>query len=503
VSFKAALAAASSRPLDPATLDALAKAALAQGEEETALPLFERAVEKAPTSRTWQWKGLLERSIDEHQRALDSLAEAARLAPADAGIAHGLARVAMEAGLDARQLYQHARALAPLNGQLLIGLAAAMAAAGQGDQAVAELQQGIEGSPLWREGYEHLAQLLATLGRADEATEAVENSLARHPSAVPLWETLLGIQLRRGAFASLNEILDRAEAAGVKHPGFLTFRGIQAAECDSEPFPAALFGSVPAEIEAALGRWRIRHLLRVGAVDAALPLIDKELDRDTSGEIWSYASTAWRLAGDPRSAWLEGDPRLVSMADIIDLLPPIEKLAETLRGLHNAKGEYLDQSVRGGTQTDGPLFSRIDPVIRQLRRAIVTAVEQHVAQLPAVDPGHPTLRQPRDRKVRFSGSWSVRLRSGGRHSNHVHPQGWISSALYVALPPKLAGAPADAGWLTLGTPDEKLGIDLAPHRKIEPKIGHLALFPSCMWHGTIPFDDGERLTVAFDVAPPK
>jgi hypothetical protein len=174
-----------------------------------------------------------------------------------------------------------------------------------------------------------------------------------------------------------------------------------------------------------------------------------------------------------------------------------------LRGLHNARGEYLDQSVRGGTQTDGPLFSRIDPVIRQLRQAIVTAVEQHVAQLPERDPRHPTLRHPRDRKVRFSGSWSVRLRSGGRHSNHVHPQGWISSALYVALPPKQTGAPAEAGWLTLGAPDEKLGIDLAPHRKIEPKVGHLALFPSCMWHGTIPFDDGERLTVAFDVAPPK
>jgi len=29
----------------------------------------------------------------------------------------------------------------------------------------------------------------------------------------------------------------------------------------------------------------------------------------------------------------------------------------------------------------------------------------------------------------------------------------------------------------------------------------LALFPSVFWHGTRPFDDGERLTVAFDVVP--
>jgi hypothetical protein len=113
------------------------------------------------------------------------------------------------------------------------------------------------------------------------------------------------------------------------------------------------------------------------------------------------------------------------------------------------------------------------------------------------------LRHPRDRKTRFSGSWSVRLRSGGHHSNHVHPQGWISSALYIALPRKGPADSDESGWLTLGQPDELLRIDLPPCRTIEPKVGQLALFPSSMWHGTVPFSDGERLTVAFDVAPPR
>jgi uncharacterized protein (TIGR02466 family) len=173
-----------------------------------------------------------------------------------------------------------------------------------------------------------------------------------------------------------------------------------------------------------------------------------------------------------------------------------------LRSLHGAKGEYLDQSVRGGTQTDGPLFCRIDPVIRKLRTTVVEAVESYVAQLPAPDTKHPLLSQRRDRRVRFSGSWSVRLRSGGRHSNHVHPQGWISSALYVALPEKQVGEPQDAGWLTLGEPDDELDLSLPPFRKVESRTGQLVLFPSWMWHGTVPFAEGERLTVAFDVKPP-
>ena len=490
-------------PFDPASPDQFAREALQRGDEGRALPWFVQALEKAPTARLWQWKALLERSLDDNQAALASFAEAVRLDPNNVSIAHGRARAAMEAGLDAQALYEQARQLAPQNGQILIGLAAARAAAGKSEQGVAELQTALNQSPMWLPGYEHLAQLMATSGRADEATVALDRAIERAPKAAALWETLLNLQLRRGAYQTLSEIVDRAEAAGASSHEFAIYRAIYAAEFDPETYPDDLFRNAPSGATAALGRWRIRHLLRAGAIDDVLPLIDRELRGDQTGEIWAYASTAWRLAGDPRSEWLEGNPGLVSVSDITDLLPPLDQLAATLRSLHNAKGEYLDQSVRGGTQTDGPLFSRIDPVIRQLRQAIVTAVERHVAQLPPIDPRHPTLRHPRDRKIRFSGSWSVRLRSGGRHSNHVHPLGWISSALYISLPPKQPAAPADAGWLTLGAPDENLGVILAPHRKIEPKVGQLALFPSSMWHGTVPFDEGERLTVAFDVAPPK
>ena len=503
MSFEAALAAVSTSPFDPDALNRLAKEAMGRGEEERALPLIERALDQAPTARLWQWKALLERSLDEHEKALASFAEAVRLDPANANIAHGRARVAMEAGLDAREYYRQARALGPQNGQILIGLAAAMAAAGEGEQAVAELQKGLGGSPMWLEGHEQLAQFLATVGRRDEATASLERAIAQAPGTAPLWETLLNVQLRRGAYETLNEIVERANADGVDSAEFQIYRGIHAAQFDEAIYPAALFGPAPAQVDAALGRWRIRHLLRIGEPKAASDLIDRELRRDQSGELWSYASTAWRLTGDPRWPWLEGQEGLVSVTDISSLLPPVDELASTLRGLHQARAEYLDQSVRGGTQTDGPLFSRIDPIIRHLRRAIVTAVEQHIAQLPPPDPGHPTLRQPRDRRVRFSGSWSVRLGSGGRHSNHVHPQGWISSALYIALPPRSADEAEDSGWLTLGAPDERLEIDLPPWRKIEPMVGRLVLFPSNMWHGTVPFEEGERLTVAFDVAPPR
>ena len=43
---------------------------------------------------------------------------------------------------------------------------------------------------------------------------------------------------------------------------------------------------------------------------------------------------------------------------------------------------------------------------------------------------------------------------------------------------------------------------LTPELYVQPKPGRLVLFPSYMWHGTVPFASSQqRLTVAFDAVP--
>lgn len=99
----------------------------------------------------------------------------------------------------------------------------------------------------------------------------------------------------------------------------------------------------------------------------------------------------------------------------------------------------------------------------------------------------------------MAGSWSVLLKPGGHHANHVHPQGWISSAYYVDVPE--SGGEPRAGWLRLGEPNPA-APRCPPEMFVEPAAGMLVLFPSFMWHGTVPFTHGaRRLTVAFDVIP--
>ncbi len=63
------------------------------------------------------------------------------------------------------------------------------------------------------------------------------------------------------------------------------------------------------------------------------------------------------------------------------------------------------------------------------------------------------------------------------------------------------GAP-DAGFIQFGTPPPELKLNLAPTLKMKPVVGNVVLFPSTMWHSTVPFEQGERLVVAFDVQSP-
>ena len=78
MSVTASLATRLSDSVDANALAELAGKALEEGEEERALPLVERGAVQSRSALLWQWKALLERSLDEHERALGSFEEAAR-----------------------------------------------------------------------------------------------------------------------------------------------------------------------------------------------------------------------------------------------------------------------------------------------------------------------------------------------------------------------------------------------------------------------------------------
>lgn len=471
------------------------------GRGERVLARIESTLRSDSTSsRLWTLHGLILRQLDRRDEAIESLRKAAALAPNAPRVAHALARTLFEAGLPSLQEYGRAIRLAPNDTEVLEGMTSACAAEGEADSAIAGLERLLSRSPHWTAGHVLLAKLRWAQGEREGFARSFESAVAAMPRNLDLWrEWIIALQ-HAEHWDDARRAIAMGRAAIGEQPLFAANEAIVFAETGECERAEALFAPFTEINDATVQVRRVRHYLRWGRPADADSIIERWRDRPEAFMFWPYASIAWRMLGDPRWDWLEGDDRFVGVYDIADRLPPLAVLADTLRKLHKLNGQPLEQSLRGGTQTEGDIFMHVDPVLVHLREAIRTTVAEHVARFPEREEGHPLLGPPRE-PIRFSGAWSVRLKGRGFHANHVHPAGWISSALYVVLPPDVGQD--EAGYLTLGDPRAPtLPIDIPPFRTVEPKPGRLALFPSYMWHGTRPFSEGERLTVAFDVATP-
>jgi len=92
------------------------------------------------------------------------------------------------------------------------------------------------------------------------------------------------------------------------------------------------------------------------------------------------------------------------------------------------------------------------------------------------------------------------MRGQGFHTNHLHPEGWISSCYYVTVPKETDNQQTHNGWIKFGEPSLQLPLKNPVRRAVQPVPGRLVLFPSYMWHGTVPLEAASpRTTIAFDV----
>ena len=98
------------------------------GRPEEGLPLLKSALaHDRANPRLWQVAGVLHRACGESASALSAFGEAARLTPGNPKAAHGLAQATLEAGRPASALFAQAAALAPSDGAVQLGWAAAVA----------------------------------------------------------------------------------------------------------------------------------------------------------------------------------------------------------------------------------------------------------------------------------------------------------------------------------------------------------------------------------------
>jgi tetratricopeptide (TPR) repeat protein len=537
--------AATAAPRDPAPLNNLGNVLRARGDLDGAVSAYRQTlvVDGAYVEAHYNLGAALE-SLGRAEEALASYRQAVQRSPRHAraltrigGLLHERRRYAEAlAALDA------AHAVDAGSFQVRYYRGRTLSALGRHDEALAELAEAArQRSESFEAAFAH-ALALRDANRHDEALTELSSVAERWPGEVSAHVELNRLAWARGrrdvflrSFASarlnvLNPELFVAEAA------FL-LRLNRFAEAERVLREGVLLAPKRADVANLLGRAlagqgrfeqsveafaraitaepnEIRHrqelgfaLLSMRRADRAQDAFQQALRIDPHDQLALAGLTlAWREQGDRRHRDLMDAARHVRVFDLFEGEGEQRRvafhadLAQELRRLHTLEVEPIDQTLRGGTQTTCILFDQPLPAVAELRRRIEIAVGAFIGEIPG-GAGHP-FTERKAARFAFSGSWSCRLQSGGYHTNHIHPAGWISSAYYVALPDSVRDADHRPGWFTLGQSNLALGEHDLPEHVVQPGVGRLVLFPSYFWHGTIPFTDAaERLTVAFDVVP--
>ncbi len=476
--------------------DAVARLATlvpAQGGDLTLLTTYALALKSAErldeaikiyrrAARFWPRSGVAEHNL------AGALGDAQLFEESEAAAGRAFAK-----GLDAPETWLvHARAL---QGQ------------GRFEAAVSAYRQALTRRPNYADAHADLAGLTWMLtGDLAEARGPIDEALRRWPA-----DPALSLKLSRlldytgdpeGAYGVLADALRRNPQEPLLHiPAAQLAAGLDPMlaldhakrACAAAPRNDAAIATL-AQVNLAAGR-------PAEAESAARTFLALHPD-DQYGV--ALLTTAWRLAGDPRYGDLCDYDRLVGQypidipagwdtreAFLADLVPALTRM-------HPFRTHPIGQSVRHGSQTQQTLSLSKDPAILAYFEAIDGPVRRHIAKLGA---GDDPLRRRTTGDYRLNGAWSVRLSPGGFHVNHTHPKGWLSSACHLVLPAAVEDE-APQGWLTFGEPGVPTAPRLQADHAIKPKLGHLVLFPSYVWHGTAPFTgDDSRMTIALDVVP--
>ncbi|MDP3736928.1 MAG: putative 2OG-Fe(II) oxygenase [Hyphomonadaceae bacterium] len=439
---------------------------------------------------------------------------------------------------DAVERYREALAANPASGAAEHNLAGALGDTGRWAEAELHLHRafvkGIDAPETWL----RLARCHQALGRLDEADNAFREALKRRPAYHDAHRELAQLRwMRTGDASAMLTELDRAIGTyrGDINLAVIKVQALMSAEKPSDAFAflARLADASPRDAFLAVMTSQVARAAgenakalelaerglagaprEIGAqitlVEACLACGDPERAAKLAEDVGSLApedqhvialkAIAWRMLSDPRYQRLYDYEAFVGTYQLDvppgwpDLATYLADVAAGLKAIHLFRAQPFSQSLRHGGQATDILHSP-HRALRALPQAMDGPIRRHLQKLGR---GDDPVRSRNTGGHRNKGIWSVQLHAGGYHVNHVHPQGWLSSACYVETV-KDAG---HEGWLQFGEPGVKTPQKLAAEHFVKPEPGLLALFPSYMWHGTVPFTgDQKRLTFAFDLVP--
>ena len=207
----------------------------------------------------------------------------------------------------------------------------------------------------------------------------------------------------------------------------------------------------------------------------------------------TYIKVLERLGDNIETARLTDYQSLVKKYRLAEINPDIDvhvlnKQLEDFILPHPAQQyEPGAHTTRYGTQIH--LERDWNPALLTLEQGIKHAVEQF-SQINTIQ----ALPQLKSATVSFH-LWATIFTRQGHQISHIHPDALVSGVYYVCIPDSIKNSVHPSqGWLCFSQFDKNRS------HFIKPEEGVITLFPSYLYHKTLPLESSEtRLCIAYDI----
>ena len=227
-------------------------------------------------------------------------------------------------------------------------------------------------------------------------------------------------------------------------------------------------------------------------------LINRKIINPLMASIGSHASIRFNIS-NKENPFCSDPFNYIKKQNITDNNELNDDLISSILEFHKS-GESDPKSqplLSNGKQSSGNIFLNQREDIQLLKKILENKVKNYLKEFSTSNEGF-IINWPKNYKIY---GWLVSISSGGKLSAHIHKEGWLSGSLYFKMPSKKTKNEGNivfsldgANYPTDGKKFDKKSVDV--------NKGDLVLFPSSLFHHTIPFKSNEeRVTFAFDIIP--
>lgn len=370
---------------------------------------------------------------------------------------------------------------------------------GKLDEAIASYQTGLRIQPQDARGHFNLGTALRDKGLLTEAIASYEQAIALFPNYTDAYNNLGETCRDQGDMTTAVRHYQQALTLNPAHPGANYNMG-------EFLYLAKRFEEAIPYFEASqLDDWQSRVLYclyRAEKFEAFRAMRDDILRQGPhTAPFIATLSTHYSInhsEPDPYRFCPDG-LAFVYHRSLPELAPGSPLLSALLQEIAQADiAERKQARLTNGRQSAGNLFKRPEAAFRTLGELVKREFSLYLSRFSQADC---TLITHFPKTLEFTSSWYVKMQNGGHLDAHIHEIGWISGAVYLAMPETEDPREGAFEYGTHGDQYPQLHHRF-PSGLIKPAVGDIVLFPSSLFHRTIPFHaETERICIAFDLKP--